>query len=325
MIQSNPHCELSALCDIGDPSMLGIEKFEVPFYRELGELLNGDTTFDVLNICTPNGLHHEHAMQGLDSNKHLVIEKPMTLNAKDAQEIIALSKEKNKEVFCVMQNRYSPPISWLKDLLDQDKLGNIYLVKIDCYWNRDDRYYLPKGIQHPWHGNKELDGGVLYTQFSHFIDLMYWLFGDVKNIQSKFANFSHQHSTAFEDSGSVSFDFIDGGMGSINYSTSVYDKNFESSITILGSNGTIKIGGQYMNELIYCHVNNYEAPELAKSNAANDYGDYKGSANNHPYVFENIVDVLLNGKEMTTRVEEGMKVVDIIERFYREKQGNRVG
>lgn len=318
MIKANSQCDLLALCDIGEAATLGIEKYDVPFYRKIEDLFLKES-FDVLNICTPNGLHHEHAIIGLKHGKHLVIEKPMTLKSDNAKEIIELSKKNNRKVFCVMQNRYSPPIVWLKSIIDEHKLGNIYVVKIDCYWNRDDRYYLPKGKSHPWHGNKELDGGVLYTQFSHFIDLMFWLFGDIKNIQSKFSNFSHQHSTAFEDSGNVSFDFIDGGIGSINYSTAVYDKNFESSITIIGSNGTVKIGGQYMNELIYCHVDDYEAPDLENANPANDYGAYKGSANNHPFVFENIVDVLKNGKEMTTNVEEGMMVVDIIERIYRQR------
>ena len=89
---------------------------------------------------------------------------------------------------------------------------------------------------------------------------MYWLFGDIKNIQAKFADFNHAHSTAFEDSGFVSFDFVNGGMGCINYSTAVWDTNLESSTTIIGSQGTVKVAGQYMNEVAYCHVKDYEMP-----------------------------------------------------------------
>ncbi|HRD37248.1 MAG TPA: Gfo/Idh/MocA family oxidoreductase, partial [Bacteroidia bacterium] len=100
----------------------------------------------------------------------------------------------------------------------------------NCYWNRDERYYKPGG----WKGTHALDGGTLFTQFSHWIDIMYWLFGDIQNIQAKFADFNHQKSTAFEDSGFVSFDFVNGGMGCINYSTAVWDKNLESSLTIVG-------------------------------------------------------------------------------------------
>ena len=128
---------------------------------------------------------------------------------------------------------------------------------------------------------KALDGGTLYTQFSHFIDLMYWYFGDVTNINAKLNDFTHQKSTDFEDSGFVSFDFVDGGMGGLNYSTAVWDKNLESSITVVAEHGSVKVGGQYMNEVEYCHIKNYSMPKLANSNPPNDYGSYKGSAANH--------------------------------------------
>ena len=97
--------------------------------------------------------------------------------------------------------------------MDNRTLGDIYMVKLDCYWNRDDRYY-KKGN---WHGNAQLDGGTLFTQFSHFIDIMYWLFGDITNIRGNFADFNHKELTDFEDSGVVTFDFVNGGMGSLNY------------------------------------------------------------------------------------------------------------
>ncbi|MFT5024521.1 MAG: UDP-N-acetyl-2-amino-2-deoxyglucuronate dehydrogenase, partial [Glaciecola sp.] len=167
-----------------------------------------------------------------------------------------------------------------------------------------------------WKGTKDLDGGTLFTQFAHFIDLMYWVFGDIKNIAGKFNNFSHKELTSFEDSGIVNFDFMKGGMGSINYSTSVWNKNFESSLTVVGEKGTIKVGGQYMNEVSYCHVEDYKMPELSASKPANDYGHYKGSAANHSYVIENVVDTLNHRTTATTNALEGLKVVEIIERIY---------
>ena len=224
----------------------------------------------------------------------------------------------SRHVFCVMQNRYSPPSVWLKEIIDNKTLGDIFTVKLDCYWNRDERYY-KKGN---WHGDAKLDGGTLFTQFSHFVDIMYWLFGDIQNIRGNFADFSHKDLTDFEDSGVVTFDFINGGMGSLNYSTAVWDKNLESSITILGSKGTVKVAGQYMNEVSYCHIKDYVMPELAPSNPPNDYGLYKGSAQNHHYVIENVVEKLTDKGTITTNVLEGLKVVDIIERIYevRDKQ-----
>ena len=142
------------------------------------------------------------------------------------------------------------------------------------------------------------------------------MFGDIHNIRAKIANHNHAHLTEFEDSGIVSFDFLNGGMGSINFSTSVWGANLESSMTVIGEHGSIKIGGQYMNEVEYCHIKDYEMPELAPTNPGNDYGAYKGSAQNHNFVIDNVVKVLMNDGSISTNALEGMKVVDIIERIY---------
>ena len=125
-------------------------------------------------------------------------------------------------------------------------------------------------------------------------------------------------STAFEDSGFVNFNFVNGGMGSLSYSTSVWNRNMESSMLIVAENGSVKIGGQYMNEVEYCHIKDYEMPELAPTNPGNDYGPYKGSAQNHNFVIRNVVRVLSGASSecITTNVLEGMKVVDIIQRIY---------
>jgi predicted dehydrogenase len=157
---------------------------------------------------------------------------------------------------------------------------------------------------------------------------MYWLFGDICNIKGNFHDFNHQTMTDFEDSGVVTFDFVNGGMGSLTYSTAVWDTNLESSITIVGQNGTIKVAGQYMNEVAYCHIKDYEMPELAPSNPPNDYGAYKGSAQNHHYVIQNVVEKLNDPAGcITTNVLEGLKVIDIIERIYKERdaQWTKVG
>jgi predicted dehydrogenase len=162
-----------------------------------------------------------------------------------------------------------------------------------------------------------LDGGPLFTQFSHFIDLLYWVFGEININYAQFENFNHKQSTQFEDSGIVTFSINSGGVGSINYSTSVFDKNFESSISIIGENGTVKLGGQYMNEISYCHINNYEMPALEKSNPPNNYGNYQGSASNHPYVIQNIIETLNNKSKPHTQLSEGLAVVKIIEEIYK--------
>jgi UDP-N-acetyl-2-amino-2-deoxyglucuronate dehydrogenase len=317
MISRNEESELIALIDILPKEKLNFSSFEnIAFFDSLTAFLKSEIakTVDVINIASPNGYHAEHALEALEAGKHVVIEKPMALNKQDAEKIIYTALHYHKQVFCVMQNRFSPPSEWIKDVVQSGVLGEIFMVQLNCYWNRDDRYYKPDS----WHGSKDLDGGTLFTQFSHFIDILYWLFGDIKNIKSRMTNFNHANLTQLaEDSGIINFDFVNGGMGCINFSTSIWDKNLESSMTIIAENGSVKIGGQYMDKVEVCHIKNYEMPNLAPTNPGNDYGAYKGSAANHHYVIENVVAVLKGRAQITTNALEGLKVVEMIERIYR--------
>lgn len=314
MILRHPEAALVALCDIADRTALNIEQYDVPFFSSVDELLAADITIDVVNICTPNGLHASQAIKALNAGKHVVCEKPLSLTKADCEAIIFKAMQMSKQVFCVMQNRYSPPSVWIREVIDKKLMGDIFMVQINCYWNRDARYYKQGG----WKGTKDLDGGTLFTQFSHFIDIMYWLFGDITNIHARLRDFTHQKLTDFEDSGLVNFDFINGGIGCINYSTAIWEQNMESSMTIIGSKGSVKIGGQYMNKIEYCNIEGYEMPELPDAGPANDYGPYKGSAANHHFVIDNVVDSLKGRTTATTNALEGLKVVEMIERIYKE-------
>ncbi|HLP11377.1 MAG TPA: Gfo/Idh/MocA family oxidoreductase [Flavobacteriales bacterium] len=318
MVRRNNDCELVAICDIKSKADLGVTGTE-PFYTDVAEMLAKHPEIEVVNICTPNGLHASQALLALEASKHVVLEKPMALRLNDCEQLLYKALHKQKQIFCVMQNRFSPPSEWLKKVVSEKIIGDTYMVQLNCYWNRDERYYKPGN----WKGNQELDGGTLFTQFSHFIDILYWVFGDITDIQAKFNDFKHSNLTQFEDSGMVNFRFVNGGMGALNYSTAVWDTNLESSLTVVGSKGSIKIGGQYMDKVEYCHIEGYTMPNLPPTNPANDYGAYKGSANNHHYVIQNVIDTLKGKSTITTNALEGLKVVDIIERIYSFRKADR--
>ena len=284
----------------------------VPFFESLLDFYESEIESDVVVVATPTGLHTNQAKDLLKRNYNVLVEKPLGLTKSACEELVHEALNVNRMVFVVKQNRYSPPSKWMKDIVANGTLGDIYMVQVNCYWNRDDRYYKKGG----WKGSEKLDGGVLFTQFSHFIDIMFWVFGDVKNIKTNLQNFNHHDTTEFVDSGNSIFEFINGGLGCINFSTSVWDTNMESSITVVGSKGSFKIGGQYMNEIEYCHIENYEMPTLPPTNPPNDYGRFKGSAANHHYVIENVVNTLRGNDSITANALEGLKVVDIIERIY---------
>jgi UDP-N-acetyl-2-amino-2-deoxyglucuronate dehydrogenase len=313
LIQNRHDAEIVALVETNTDLHQALnQSYSCPVFSNLHDLDNLQDSIDVVCIATPNYLHCEQASLLLNKGFHVVIEKPMGLTSQECQLVIDRAKSNNRNVFCVMQNRYSPPSSWLKSVIDANLLGAIYHVQINCFWNRDNRYYQNTS----WKGKKQFDGGTLFTQFSHFVDTLFWIFGDIENVQSRVYNYNHKESIEFEDTGLICFDLVKGGSGTISYSTSVWNKNLESSITVIGEKGSVKVGGQYMDKVLHCDIENYVMPVLPETNAANDYGNYKGSAANHQYVIQNVIDVLNGVEDIKTSAEEGMKVVEIIERIY---------
>lgn len=314
VVQGFSQSKLSAVIDVNPAALASLElPSEVSQWSSFEDFVSQDQNeTDVISICTPNGSHIELAQLAIENGYHVVIEKPIGISSKKISALIELAHLKQLNIFVVKQNRYSPPIKWLKDIVQNNVLGSLFMVQINCYWNRDDRYYAANS----WRGSLELDGGVLFTQFSHFIDIMHWVFGDIHSIRTHLENFTHQESTEFPDTGVSHFIFDNGALGSINFSTSIYDRNFESSISVIGEKGTVKIGGQYMDVIEYCHIDAYNQPQLPPTNPPNDYGPFKGSAANHHYVIENVVNTLNGNDTITANALEGLKVVDIIERIY---------
>jgi predicted dehydrogenase len=141
--------------------------------------------------------------------------------------------------------------------------------------------------------------------------------GDVKNVQAMMGNYAHQGIIEFEDTGVVILEFYNGAIGTINYTVNSFQKNMEGSLTIFGEKGTVKIGGQYLNELEYQNIDGYRIENLPEGNKANNYGNYQGSMSNHDKVYDNLVEVLKNGASISTNSFEGLKTVEIIEKIYR--------
>lgn len=277
----------------------------------MNEMLNAEKEIQVVSICSPNGLHAEHSIASLKAGFHVLCEKPMALSVQDCGEMIKEAEKANRRLFIVKQNRFNPPVAAVKQMIEEGRLGKIYSVQLSCFWNRNNEYY-----ENSWKGTKDLDGGTLYTQFSHFIDLLYWIIGDVKDVNAYIGNYQHQGIIEFEDSGSVSLRFHNGAIGTINYSVNSYDQNMEGSLTIFGEKGTVKIGGQYINELEYQKIENYEIKDLPPGNPPNNYGKYFGSMSNHDKVYKNVVEVLNNQGVIATNGFEGLKTVEIIDKIY---------
>ena len=304
---------LQAVCDIDiSRAEMFADKFNTVSYSDIDEMLKAEKNLDVLAVCTPNGFHAEHTIKALRKGLHVLCEKPMAISVIDCGEMIKEAERANKRLFIVKQNRYNPPVVAVKNALDSGKLGKIFNIQLSCFWNRKNDYYTRSG----WKGTKLLDGGTLYTQFSHFIDLLYWLFGDIKNVDAITRNFIHQDIIEFEDTGVVIIEFYNGTIGTINFTVNSYNQNMEGSLTIFGEKGTVKIGGQYLNELEYQNIENFNIKDLPGGNPPNNYGQYVGSMSNHDKVYGNVLEVLLNQGKIATNGFEGLKTVEIIDKIY---------
>ena len=304
--------ELKAVCDnIHEKADLLAGKYNAKAFYCVEELLANVNGIDVISICSPNGLHATHAIQSLKKGYHVLCEKPLAINVNDCGEMIKAAEAANKRLFAIKQNRFNPPIVAVKKAIDEGRLGKIFSIQLSCFWNRNPDYYA-----NSWKGTKDMDGGTLYTQFSHFIDLLYWIIGDVKNVQAFLGNYAHKEIIEFEDTGVVILEFYNGVIGTINYTVNSHEKNMEGSLSIFGEKGTVKIGGQYLNELEYQNIQDYRIENLPEGNKANNYGNYQGSMSNHDKVYENLVAVLTTNASINTNAFEGLKTVEIIDKIY---------
>jgi predicted dehydrogenase len=309
--------ELAAVCDTDVKKATDLaEKYGVRWFNSLGEMLLETPFIDVVSVCTPNGLHAIHSIEALKAGKHVLCEKPMALSTKDCSSMIHAAERANKRLFIVKQNRFNPPVVAVKNLIDEGKLGRIFSVQLNCFWNRNEDYY-----KNSWKGTMDLDGGTLYTQFSHFIDLLYWFLGDVESVSAFTRNYDHQGQIEFEDTGVVILKFQNEAIGTINYTVNAYKKNMEGSLTLFAERGTIKIGGQYLNELEYQSLEGSPITNLPPGNPANNYGQYFGSMSNHDKVYQNLTSVLNGQGAIATSGLEGLKTVEIIERIYKAAKG----
>ncbi|MEQ6119237.1 Gfo/Idh/MocA family oxidoreductase [Reichenbachiella sp. MALMAid0571] len=270
---------------------------------------------DLVSVCTPHFLHKEMAIEALRRGKHVLVEKPMALNVKDSMEMIKVSKEVNRRLYVMKQNRFNVPITLTKEALDNGRLGKIYMVQCNVYWNRNSEYYSDSD----WRGYKEKEGGALFTQASHFIDLLIWWFGDV--IEAKAMVDTKMQQIEVEDCGNAVMDFSSGVQGSITWTTCVYNRNFEGSITIIGEKGTVKIGGAYLNKIDYWDVQSYPLPNnINFADLPNNYGKYQGTSSNHHKVVDEIVKDLNGIKSDIVEGEEGIKSIEAIEMIYKNAQ-----
>lgn len=304
---------LAAVCDIIPERA---DEFSATYggkaYYSLADMLAHAQDIDVLSICTPNGLHAGHSIAGLEAGKDVLCEKPLSISIAEGTKMVEAAAAAGRRLYVVKQNRFNPPVIALKKLMETEGLGKIFSFQLNCFWNRGKDYY----SESEWRGTKAMDGGILFTQFSHFIDVLAWLLGDLKVEYANVQNLHHPY-IEIEDSGMAILKTAEGAYGTLNYNINCNSKNLEGSLTIFAENGTVKIGGQYLNKLEYADLKGHNLEIEESSNGANDYGHYQGSMSNHNHIYEHLLLALQNPGYQYTSAVEGLKTVAIIEEIYK--------
>ena len=312
VIAAEPQAELVAICDVDQETTqsLADQYPQVSCYTNYERML-AEAPIDLVCICTPHGLHALMSIQAAYAKKHILVEKPMALTCLESERMIQAARENGVSLYVVKQNRYNTPIRLTKQALDDDRLGRVLMVQCNVMWNRHDAYY----AQSPWRGKKHLEGGALQTQVSHFLDLLVWWFGTIQEAKTIIDTLNHD--IEIEDCGVSALRFESGTIGSLLWTTCVYNVNYEGSITLIGEKGTIKIGGKYLNEIEFWDVQSYPMPtDLAFDDAPNQYGTYQGSSSNHDKLIHSLVEQIIDSRKGVVEGGEGLKTIQAIETIY---------
>jgi predicted dehydrogenase len=265
----NGSVRLAGIVDpYADLALLGQEFSGIPFYLSCKDWRESGKSADLMLIASPNAWHPTHLGYAMDMRMPALVEKPLCNCTEHADALIARSEAEGIPCWVMMQARWNPILRHLKELVDGGELGELLHIDIQCYWNRDHGYYRPGG----WQGHAELDGGTLYTQFSHVVDVMQWIFGPWAEVQARLHNRTHASVHQLDDGGRITYTTsgrlrTDGSpaepaLGTMVYSTSAYGGNLDQSITVLGSKGSVRISGQYMNQFYRYKVQGRDKPPI---------------------------------------------------------------
>ncbi|MDR0714221.1 MAG: Gfo/Idh/MocA family oxidoreductase [Bacteroidales bacterium] len=252
-VQAVNGIDIVAVCDINEEKAKATaEKLSVPYATDYKDLEG----VDMVAVLTPSGLHPRHVIDIAENMAipYIVCEKPISLTSREMYEMLDRVAKAGKTLLPVYQNRYNPLLVFMKELIAGERLGKIYQFACNVLWNRNDDYF-----NIDWHGTKAYDGGVFYTQASHYVDMIFYLFGKVKNAYGVGGNL---RKLEVHDSVSAICELENGTVGSLNATVSVYRTNYMTELTVIGEKGTVRLSGANLNRIDFWDVEGMEKPDM---------------------------------------------------------------
>ncbi|OSX53995.1 Gfo/Idh/MocA family protein [Anoxybacillus ayderensis] len=299
---------LVAVCDKVPQAMDEyVEKYGAKPYEDLTDMLN-NSSIDVVNICTPSGLHASIAVAVAKAKKHVIVEKPIALTLEDADLIIHACQENNVKLAVVHPNRFRPVVQELRKLMDEGRFGKLSHANATVRWNRNQAYY----DQAPWRGTKAFDGGVLMNQAIHNLDLLLWFMGDVEEVYSMAA--TRLRNIEAEDVSTGVVRFKSGALGVVEAATTIYPKNLEESLSIFGETGTAIISGTNATQFRHLTIeslNDEETNAIIEKVKANPVGKP-----GHQWIIEDMIQAIQEDRDPIINGEDGRRALQLVLAFY---------
>jgi UDP-N-acetyl-2-amino-2-deoxyglucuronate dehydrogenase len=308
--------QLTAVCDNQkDRADSYALRFDVPAYYDVDHFLDA-ADVDVVAILTPSGMHAEHAIKAAKAGKHVVVEKPMALRLEDADAMIRACDAYGVKLFVVKQNRFNVPVVKAREAFEAGRFGDMVLGTVRVRWCRDQNYY----DQDSWRGTWAQDGGVLSNQASHHVDLLEWFLGDVESVHAR--SITALVEIEAEDTAVATLKFASGALGIVEATNAVRPRDLEGSLSLLGSQGSVVIGGFAVNKI---ETWNFAHPldidkEIAEKYSVNPPNVY---GYGHQAYYEHVVDCLQNGRSALVDGLEGRRSLELINAFYESIETGR--
>ena len=313
-IQKVHGIRITAVCDFNlQKAKDYTKKYNIKYFYNFDEMLTKVNDIDIVAIITPSGMHYEQATAILKKyKKHLIIEKPLFLKPSHVKKVYSLAKRYKCKIFPVFQNRYNKSVMRLKRAINNGELGKIRITNVRLRWCRSERYYKMS----KWRGTFSHDGGALSNQGIHHLDLLRYLAGEIKEI-SVFMK-TQGAKIEVEDTAVAAFNYYNGAVGTLEVTTAARPKDFEASISIVGSKGLAQIGGSAVNELQIFTPKEKDCKKFSQK-IPNNYGF------GHIQLYKNIVKTFSKRKKFDFPVNErdSFNTTKLLNAFYRADEINK--
>ena len=291
------------------------EKFACRSYSDLNEFL-AHPGLDIVNVCTPSGLHLDSAVAAARAGKHLIVEKPLEVTVERCDEIIKAAQENRVLLSGIFPSRFHAVAKEVKKAVDSGRLGKIVLADAYVKWFRTQEYY----DSSDWKGTWAMDGGgALMNQSIHAVDLLQWFMGPVSEILSFTATLAHERIEV-EDTAVAALRFANGALGVIEGSTGVYP-GFLKRIEISGTRGTVVVEEEDIT--VWEFAEPQPEDELVRKTYSRQTKTGGGASDpaaigfhGHQYQFANMVNAIEKGEPLLVDGAEARKAVEIIQAIY---------